>query len=127
MSRTAGDILTVQVPFTIRKRGGRKVMVMPDGAKPERTQVDNTVVKALARAFRWKKMLESGEFASIGELAEREKIQPSYLTRILRLTLLAPEIVEGIVRGRQGPEVTLAGMMEPIPIDWKLQQAAIRL
>lgn len=81
MTRGGTEILTVQVPFTVRKRGGRKIMVMPEGAKPERPRVDNTMVKALARAFRWKKMLESGEFATIAELAEREKIPASYLTR----------------------------------------------
>jgi hypothetical protein len=121
MNRIAPEILTVQVPFTIRKRGGRKVMVMPEGAKPERPRVDNTMVKALARAFRWKKMLESGEFATIAELAAREKIQPSYLTRILRLTLLAPEIVEAIVEGRQGTNVSLAGLMGAVPAEWKGQ------
>lgn len=125
MSRTAADILTVRVPFTIRKRGGRKVMVMPEGAEPERPQVDNTLVKALARAFRWKRMLESGEFATIAELAAREKIQPSYLTRLLRLTLLAPEIIERIVDGRQGPEMTLAALMEPFPAGWRGQTAAL--
>jgi hypothetical protein len=106
------------VPFTLRKRGGHKVMVMPEGAKPQRPQVDNTMVKAFARAFRLKKMLDSGEFATIAELAAREKIPSSCLTRILRLTLLAPVIVEAIVEGRQGAEVTLAGLMQPFPIEW---------
>ena len=63
-------------------------------------------------------MLESGEFATIAELAEREGIAPSYMTRILRLTLLAPDIVEAILDGRQGPEVTLARLMSYFPVDW---------
>ena len=63
-------------------------------------------------------MLESGEFATIAELAEREGIAPSYMTRVLRLTLLAPDIVEAILDGKQGPEVTLARMMEPFPANW---------
>ncbi|WP_093118712.1 hypothetical protein [Salinihabitans flavidus] len=83
---------------------------------------DNTPVKALARAFRWKRMLESGEFTTIAELAEREGIAPSYMTRFLRLTLLAPVIVEAILDGKQGPEVTLARMLEPFPIEWKEQR-----
>jgi hypothetical protein len=84
--------VTLHVPFRIVKRGGRKEMQMPESAaQPRRT--DNTLVKALARAFRWKRMLESGEFATIAELAEREGIAPSYMTRVLRLTLLAPDIV----------------------------------
>jgi DNA-binding IscR family transcriptional regulator len=76
------------------------------------------VLDALARAFCWKQMLESGEFATIAELAEREGIAPSYMTRILRLTLLAPGIVEAILDGRQGPEVTLSRVLEPLPDLW---------
>jgi len=94
VGRVAPDVLTVQVTFTIRKRGGRKVTVMPDGQKPERAQVDNTVVMALARAFRWKRLI-SGDFATISDLAEHEKLAPSYLTRVLRLPLLAPDIAQG--------------------------------
>ncbi len=115
------DTVTLHVPFRIVKRGGRKEMQLPDGAvQPRRT--DNTLVKALARAFRWKRMLESGEFATIAELAEREGIAPSYMTRVLRLTLLAPDIVEAILDGKQGPEVTLAQVLEPFPVEWSEQR-----
>ena len=103
--------MTLHVPFRVVKRGGRKEMQLPEGAaQPRRT--DSTLVKALARAFRWKRMLESGEFATIAELAEREGIAPSYMTRVLRLTLLAPDIVEAILDGKQGPEVTLARVLD---------------
>lgn len=114
------DVITIQVPFRVVKRGGRKEMHLPDGATTAR-KPDSTLVKALARAFRWKRMLASGEFATITELAEREGIAPSYMTRVLRLTLLAPDIVEAILDGKQGPEVTLANLMEPFPVDWKAQ------
>ena len=114
------DSLTIHVPFRIVKRGGRKEMQMPDGAALPRS-TDSTLVKALARAFRWKRMLESGEFATIGELAEREGIAVSYLTRVLRLTLLAPDIVEAILDGTQEPDVTLSRLLEPLPADWRLQ------
>ena len=70
-------------------------------------------------------MLESGEFATIAELAERERIAPSYMTRVLRLTLLAPEIVEAILDGKQGPEVTLARLLEPFPVEWEEQLAQL--
>jgi len=114
------DTVTLHVPFRVVKRGGRKEMQMPDGAvQPCRT--DSALVKALARAFRWKRMLESGEFATIAELAEREGIASSYMTRVLRLTLLAPEIVEAILEGKQGPDVTLAQVLEPFPLTWQHQ------
>jgi hypothetical protein len=116
------DTVTLHVPFRIVKRGGRKEMRLPEGAALPR-QADNALVKGLARAFRWKRMLESGEFNTIGELALREGIAVSYLTRVLRLTLLAPELVEEILDGKQGPEVTLAKMREPFPLEWAEQRA----
>ena len=118
------ETVTLHVPFRVVKRGGRKEMQMPEGAtQPRRT--DNTLVKALARAFRWKRMLESGEFATIAELAEREGIAPSYMTRVLRLTLLSPDIVEAILDGKQGPDVTLARVLDPLPVEWERQGAAL--
>ncbi len=116
------ETVTIHVPFRIVKRGGRKEMQMPEGAAQPR-RADSTLVKALARAFRWRRMLESGEFATIAELAEREGIASSYLTRVLRLTLLAPDLVEAILDGKQGPEVTLARLLEPFPVEWSSQVA----
>ena len=114
------ETVTLHVPFRVVKRGGRKEMQLPEGATQQR-RTDNTLVKALARAFRWKRMLDSGEFATIGDLAEREGIAPSYMTRVLRLTLLAPDIVEAILDGKQGPEVTLARVLESFPVAWSEQ------
>jgi hypothetical protein len=117
------ETMTLHVPFRIVKRGGRKEMQTPDGAT-QRRRTDSTLVKALARAFRWKRLLESAEFATIAELAEREGIASSYMTRVLRLTLLAPDIVQAILDGTQGPEVTLAKLMEPPPLGWDEQRRA---
>jgi hypothetical protein len=115
------DTIRLYPPAAERvKRGGRKEMQPPDGAALPRG-TDSTLVKALARAFRWKRMLDSGEFATIAELAEREGIAPSYMTRVLRLTLLAPDIVEAILEGTQGPEVTLVRGLEPFPVEWERQ------
>ena len=121
-----GDIVTLHVPFQLVKRGGRKEMVLPTGATTARATPDNTLVKALARAFRWKRMLESGEFATITELAEREKIAPSYMTRVMRLTLLAPDIVEAILDGTSQANVTLALALDPFPSPWNQQDAVFK-
>lgn len=118
------ETVTLHVPFRVVMRGGRKEMHLPEGATHSR-RTDNTLVKALARAFRWKRMLESGEFATIAELAEREGIAPSYMTRVLRLTLLAPDLVEAILDGKQGPEVTLARVLKPFPAEWTDQANSI--
>ncbi|GHC67342.1 hypothetical protein [Neogemmobacter tilapiae] len=120
MTRVQSEILTVHVPFAIQKRGGRKEIVLPEGAPNRRQRIDNSLIKALARAFRWQRILESGEFATIGDLAAREGIAPSYMTRVMRLTLLPPETVEAILEGRQGAEVTLAGMLEGGDAEWKV-------
>ncbi|NYS26406.1 hypothetical protein HUK65_15575 [Rhodobacteraceae bacterium 2376] len=118
------ETVTLHVPFRVVKRGGRKEMQLPVGVAPPR-RTDNTLVKALARAFRWNRMLDSGEYATIAELAEREGIAPSYMTRVLRLTLLAPDIVEAILNGKQGPELTLARVLEPFPMEWTAQSATV--
>ena len=116
------ETLTLHVPFRVVRRGGRKEMQLPESAIQQR-KTDSALVKALARAFRWKRILESDDFTTIAELAEREGIAPSYMTRVLRLTLLAPDIVEAILDGKQGPEVTLARMLEPFPVVWSGQNA----
>ena len=119
------NTITVHVPFRIVKRGGRKEMRLPEGASLPR-QADSALMKAVARAFRWKRMLESGDFATIAELAERERIASSYMTRILCLTLLAPDIIDAILDGRKGLEVTLARALERFPADWAEQRAFLR-
>ena len=115
------ETVTIHVPFRVVKRGGRKEMQLPEGVPMQHRPVD-ALVKALARAFRWKGMLESGQFTTINELAEREGIASSYMTRVLRLTLLAPDSVETILEGKQGPEVTLANLLEPFPLEWEMQR-----
>jgi hypothetical protein len=95
-------------------------MQLPEGTVQTR-RTNSTLVKALARAFRWKRMLEAGEFGSAAEIAVCEGIAPSYVTRILKLTLLAPDIVEAIVEGAQCREVTLARALEISGRDWNRQ------
>ena len=121
-------MLTVHIPLTLRQRGGRKVVIAPDGTEAPviaAARIDSTLVKALARAFRWRRMLESGVVSTVGEIAVREKINKSYVSRVLRMTLLAPEIVEAILDGRQAAEMTLQGFLEPFPVEWDQQSRSI--
>ena len=107
-----GETITVHIPMTFRKRGGRKLVVTPDGAAwAPRPRVDNAMVKALARAFRWRRMLDEGVHATLEDLARAKGVAPSYVSRILRLTLLAPEIVEAILDGRQPAELQLEDLL----------------
>lgn len=112
--------VTVRVPITLRKRGGRKRILAPDGTDaptPSASGQVSTLIKALARAHRWQHMLETGDYASIGDLAAAERINPSYLARVLRLTLLAPKVIEAILEGRANPPEPLSGLVE-----WNLWQ-----
>ena len=122
-----GRTLTIRVPLTLRKRGGRKQVVSPEGAcwGQPRPRVDNTMVKAIARAHRWKRLMESGRFASVTELAAAEKINQSYLCRVLRLTLLAPDIVEAILDGRQPAGLQMDDLLRPMPQEWVAQRRHI--
>ena len=121
------QILTVRVPFTIRKRGGRKLAIAADGSTlaPPRPRIDSTLVKALARAHRWNKLLESGRYGTAADLARAEKINPSYVSRVLRLTLVAPDIVEAIVDGRQADGIEAAVLLQPFSVDWSEQLASL--
>ena len=119
------DRLSIRVPLTLRRHGGRKLVIVPEGdGVPVRAKAnpDDTLLKALARAHRWRRMLESGQVASLNQLAEAEKINPSYLTRIYRLTLLAPDIVEAILDGRQPRTLQLADLMDDMPVEWDRQR-----
>ena len=111
------ETVTIHVPFRIVKRGGRKEMQRPSGTQA-RGRPDDTLIKALARAFRWKRMLDNGDFATVADLAAQEGIAPSYLTRVVRLTLLAPDIVEAILDGKQEPRLTLERVLKPFPVEW---------
>src|SRR5436853_358462 len=87
--------ITVRVPISIRRRGGKKLVLAPDGNQLSfHRRIDNSMVKALARAFRWQELLENGTYATIAEVAEAEKINESYVGRLFRLTLLAPDLLE---------------------------------
>jgi hypothetical protein len=123
---TTATSVTVRVPLAIRHRPGRKTVVTPmtDGLSPVTTRADPALVKALARAFRYQRMLDEGRYASITEMAAAERLERGYLGSLLRLTLLAPDIVEAILQGRQPKGMTLSAMMEQISPDWSKQQPA---
>jgi hypothetical protein len=121
-----GETITVHIPLTFRKRGGRKGVVTPDGAAwAPRPRVDNAMVKALARAFRWRKMLDDGVHATLEDLARAKGVAASYVSRVLRLTMLAPEIVESILDGRQPAELQLDDLLKGFPLEWKGQRWAL--
>jgi hypothetical protein len=118
---TMATSITVRVPLAIRHRPGRKTVVtpLPNGAEvPLPTRADPALVKALARAFRYQRLLDGGRYASISEMAEGERVERGYLGTILRLTLLAPAMIDAILDGRQPEGMTLPQLMKPFPLEW---------
>jgi hypothetical protein len=122
-----GRTATVSIPVIFLQRGGRKQIVSPPGAAPwsPAPRVDSALVKAVVRAHRWRQMLESGEYSSSAELAKTEKVNDSYLSRILRLTLIAPEIIEAILTGRQPVALQLDDLLKPLPAVWSQQRSEL--
>ena len=122
--------ISVRIPLSIRRRPGRRTIITPQGttASPATSmprRADPAMVKALARAFRWKRMLDTGQYASISEIAAKERIDRGYVGTVLRLTLLAPDIVEAILNG-EAAELSLPRLLEPFPLEWNEQRAVLR-
>jgi hypothetical protein len=125
--RTSHEIetLTIRIPMRLQRRGGRKLIMTPEGVaaparKPSR---DETLVKALVRAHRWRRRIESGQARSIADLAEQEGITVAYVCRLLPLTCLTPDIVEAILDGRQPKGLRLAELLGNGPLAWEEQRA----
>jgi DNA invertase Pin-like site-specific DNA recombinase len=121
--------IALKIPFTFRRQGGRKQVVTPANAVawiPPPPRMDATLIKAVVRGYRWLEMLESGRYATIRELARADKINESYLGRVLRLTLLSPDIIETLLSGVQGSDLELADFFKPFPLDWGMQKKKFR-
>jgi hypothetical protein len=129
MSATHPASLTVQVPLRIQRRPGRKTVITAQGevarAIPQATaptHADPALVKALARAFRYQRLLDEGKYVSISKMAEAERLNRGYMGRLLQLTLLAPDIVKTVLGGRQPEGLDLTRPMESVPAGWEQQR-----
>ena len=125
MSQDIEPGFTTKIPMTFRRRGGKAVIVLPNGARAiERREalIDNAMVKLLARGHRWHRKLFNGTQASIEDLAKSENISPSFVSRILRLAYLSPTVVEAILDGKYPAHLTMKDLMEPFPVEWAMQE-----
>jgi hypothetical protein len=118
------ETLTIRIPMRLQRRGGRKLIMTPEGVaalarKPGR---DEMLVKALVRAHRWRRRIESGQAKSITDLAEQEGVTDAYVCRLLPLTCLAPDIVETMLDGRQPKGLRLAEMLDSVALAWDKQR-----
>jgi hypothetical protein len=123
-----GMTITVHIPMTCGRRGGRKVIVAPDRGDawaPSRPRPDEALIRAVVRAHRWKRLLEQKKYRSVAELAEAESLTRSFVNRLLRLTLLAPDIVEAILDGRQPKVLQLEDLTWTLPSPWEEQRQSL--
>jgi hypothetical protein len=126
--RLDGSTLVVRIPMRFQRRGGRKRIVAPDGSEivpSSKPQPDGTLVKAPARAWRWQRMLEEGDYTSVSEIGDAENISKSYVSRILRLALLAPDIVDEVLSGSTDQALVLERLQQPLPASWGDQRLAL--
>ena len=118
--------LHIHIPMLIRRMRGRKVIIAPkalDGDVPDSPgTVQTAIVQALARASSWAEALESGEVKSISDLAMNLDVDNSYVARILKLSTLAPDIVEAILNGEEPTGLSLAKLTKTFPTDWDEQR-----
>lgn len=109
------------VPLVFKRRGIRRL------ADTGAVAHDPMIIEAVARAFHWQHLLDSGEFESGAAIARAEGLHPSTVNELLRLTLLAPDIVEQLLAGRQPRRLTLIWFQRnPIPVDWQQQRQIIQ-
>jgi hypothetical protein len=116
------DTLTIRIPIRLQRRGGRKLIMVPEGAATPKPRRDEALIKAVVRAHRWRRRIESGQSRSITDLAEQEGVTDAYVCRILPLTCLAPDLVEAILDGQQPKGLRLAGMLGNGPVGWEEQR-----
>ena len=116
---------STHIPMNLRPRGGKAVLVLPDGSRGQTRHdatIDNSMIKAIARGFRWHRLLSEGRFATLDDIAASEKICPSYVSRVLRLAFLSPRVVQAILDGRQPAHLTMKDLMQPFPREWREQE-----
>lgn len=123
----AGGRSVTFVPLSIKRRSYRKLLVPPPGASSPKikTSFDLPMIRTLGKAFYWQRLIESGEVANALEIARQLKMEPGWVAEILRLTRLAPDIVQAIVEGRQPRTLnlqTIRGRQGEVPLNWEEQR-----
>ena len=118
--------LTIHIPVQFKRRGGRKLVLAPDGSAASpiapKPAVDDTMLKLLIKGHRWRRRIESGKAKSITDLAAQEKVSDAYVQRLLLLTCLAPDIADAILDGRQPRGLSANLMLKDVPVMWDLQR-----
>jgi hypothetical protein len=117
-----GKIIVIHIPMKFKRRGGRKEIILPPEVEEQEDKPPTALQIALARAYSWRKLIDSGEAESIGEIADTIGIDPSLVGKHLRLTFLAPDIVEEILAGNEPETLTIEQLFKAIPVSWEEQR-----
>jgi hypothetical protein len=121
--RRDGESIVIDIPMTFRRRGKRREIVLPPGAAPADAPIPpSPLALAVARAFRWQEMIESGEVESVSDLARRLRLDPSFVARTIRLAALAPDIVDAILSGQEPDGLSLRRLRGDVPVLWEEQR-----
>lgn len=121
--------LVVDVPLKLKKRAGRKEVILTDAFSDgaiERMPHQEALVIALARAHRWQRLLDEGKFKSVSDLAREIGLDPSFAARLLRLTLLAPDVVDAILAGEEPSGLSLTMLTKQLPVCWNAQKRLLQ-
>lgn len=122
---SAPTTMQVFIPLTIRKRNGRPKIVPPTDIVPDTGGVDPHVLKAVAKAWSWRRKLENGEAATIQDIADAEGFSDRYVGRMLRLAYLAPVVLENLLINRVPPAVSIKDLTMAAELPWGEQDEAI--
>lgn len=120
------ETIRVIIPLTIRKRNGRPKILPPDNltSRDDRSQ-DPHVLRAIARAWNWRRQLETGDASTIQDIAAAEKVSDRFVSRMMRLAYLSPEVLEHLVIRRLPPALSLNDLVAVADRPWEEQMAAV--
>lgn len=120
------DTIRVVIPLTIRKKNGRPKILPPADHTPTETRAqDAHVLRAIARAWNWRRRIERGEASTIADIATAEKVTDRFVSRMMRLAYLAPEVLEKLLIHRIPPALSLNDLIAVAEMPWAEQMEAV--
>jgi hypothetical protein len=122
----SNDNIRVVIPLSVRRRNGRPKVLPPENADERQWRVqDPHILKALGRAWAWRRKLESGEMTTVGDIAKAEKVTDRFVSRMMRLAYLSPDVLERLLIRREPPAVTVNDLIGVTYVPWGEQAGRV--